>query len=213
MAQGTKMLDERLKMFWKLESLGITSPEESVHHNFGTTIQFVGGRYEVQLPWKKDYLPLPDNYQLCVNRLRSLGRRLKQNPAILHEYDATIRSQIQQGIVEVVEPDGPDQVHYLPHHAVVRQDKMTTKVRVVYDASTRSNGTSLNDCLHAGPKQNQKILDILLRFRVHRVAIIADIEKAFLMVSIAKKDRDVLRFLWFKDTCTNQHDLMKLRFT
>ena len=129
------MLDERLKMFWELELFGITSPEESVHYNFGTTIQFVGGRYEVQLPWKKDYLPLPDNYQLCVNRLRSFGRRLKQNPAILHEYDATIRSQIQQGIVEVVEPDGPDQVHYLPHHAVVRQDKMTTRVRVVYDAS------------------------------------------------------------------------------
>ena len=66
---------------------------------------------------------------------------------------------------------------------------------MVYDASAHSDGPSLNDCLHVGPKLNQKILDILLRFRVNRIAIVADIEKAFLMVSMAEKDRDVLRFL------------------
>lgn len=43
--------------------------------------------------------------------------------------------------------------------------------------------------------------------------VIADIEKAFLMISMAEKDRDVLRFLWFKDALTNQQDLMELRFT
>ena len=59
--------------------------------------------------------------------------------------------------------DGP--IHYLPHHAVVRKDKSTTKVRVVYDASARSTGCSLNECLHKGPKFDQKILDILVRFR------------------------------------------------
>ena len=70
----------------------------------------------------------------------------------------------------------------------MRHDKETTKVRIVYDASARSNGPSLNNCLHVGPKLNQKILDILLRFRVHGIAIVADIEKAFLMVSVARKD-------------------------
>ena len=64
-----------------------------------------------------------------------------------------------------------------------------------------------------GPKQNQKILDLLLRFRVNRIAIVADIEKAFVMVSMAEKDRDVLRFLWFKDVLAGQHDVIGLRFT
>ena len=55
-------------------------------------------------------------------------------------------------------------VHYLPHHAVIRRDKETTKVCVVYDASAQSNGPSLNNCLYTGPKFNQRILEILLRF-------------------------------------------------
>ena len=45
------------------------------------------------------------------------------------------------------------------------------------------------------------------------MAVIANIEKAFLMVSMAGKDRDVLRFLWFKDALTDLCKLLELRFT
>ena len=185
-----------------------------VYDDFGSSIQLVDGRYEVQLPWKEGHPALTDNYQLCLKRLHGLTKRLKQDPAILQKYDTTIHNQIQLGIVESVQPseEDPKCVHYLPHHAVVRQNKQTTKVRVVYDASARTTGPSLNDCLHVGPKLNTKIFDILLRFRIHRIAIIADIEKAFLMISVAKKDRDVLRFLWYKDVYADQLDLMELRF-
>ena len=83
-----------------------------------------------------------------------------------------------------------DRVHYLPHHGVVRQDKATSKLRIVYDASARSTGPSLNNCLYTGPKFGQSIFDILLRFRHQKVALVGDIEKAFLMVSVREKDRD-----------------------
>ena len=66
--------------------------------------------------------------------------------------------------------------HYLPHHAVIKEDKQTSKLRIVYDASARSNEPSLNDCLYAGSTFGQNIMDILLRFRIHWVAVIADIE-------------------------------------
>ena len=88
------------------------------------------------------------------------------------------------------------QVHYLPHHAVIRSDKETTKLRVVYDASATTDGPVLNDCLYKAPKFRQKIMDIILRFRCYKVALVAGIEKAFLMVSVCPKDRDALRFLW-----------------
>ena len=65
----------------------------------------------------------------------------------------------------------------------------------MYDASVRSDGLSLNDCLHPRLKFDQRISDLLLRFRVHIVALIADIEKAFFMVSVAKDDCNSLRFL------------------
>lgn len=141
---------------------------------------------------------LPDNYNLCQTRLSGLLRRLKQNPSLLREYDAVIRDQLAKGIVEVVNSDlsPKTDIHYIPHHAVVREGKLTTKLRIVYDASARMNGPSLNDCLYAGPTFGQKILDILIRFRVHNVALVADIEKAFLMISVDEKDRDALRFLW-----------------
>ena len=209
-------LDDRLRSFWELESLGIQSPDKSVSEEFSNSIGFSGGRYEVSLPWKDFHDPLPDNYQLSLRRLRGLLRRLQQDPTLLHDYDAIIQDQIKKGIVEVVEDtERPTigKVHYLPHHGVIRHDKKTTKLRIVYDASARSGGPSLNDCLYTGPKFDQKILDILLRFRSYRVALTADIEKAFLMISMASCDRDVLRFLWVKDITQDQPDVVILRFT
>ncbi len=99
-----------------------------------------------------------------------------------------------------------ERVHFLPHQAVIRRDKDTTKLRIVFDASAKSTGLSLNDC---GPKFDQKILDLLLRFRVHRVALTGDIEK----VSMAKGDQDVLRFLWVDDINKEQPEPLTFRFT
>ena len=146
--------------------------------------------------------PLPSNYQLSLKRLTGLFSRLRRDPPLLQEYDAVIQEQISKGIVEVVsgsELGDRGDTHYVPHHAVVRQDKETTKLRVVFDASAKSTGPPLNECLYAGPSFSQSILEILLRFRVHRIGLIGDIEKAFLMVSVTPKDRDVLRFLWVDD--------------
>ena len=103
-------------------------------------------------------------------------------------------------------------VHYLPHHAVIRQDKDTTKVRIVYDASARAQGPSLNDCLHTRPKFNQKILEILLRFCSYPVAWTADIENAFLMISMSPGDRDALCFLWVDNPHSDNLNTVVYRF-
>lgn len=209
-------LDEILHSFWNLESLGVDTKADSVLEEFTQTVQFKDGRYEVSLPWKNSHPMLPDNYLLSRKRLGGLIKRLRHDPEVLKEYDSIIQSQRSQGIVEEVnlqEESVNGQVHFLPHHAVVRRDKSTTKVRVVYDASARSTGCSLNECLHKGPKFDQKILDILIRFRTHKIALTADVEKAFLMVSVQESDRDVLRFLWFDDVHSENCKMICLRFT
>ncbi len=174
-------LEERLSSFWELESLGISAPERSVYDDFCEHIRFKNGRYEVALPWKQPCPELKNNYKTSVRRLEGLLRRLRQDTETFQEYDKVVRDQVDQGIVEVVASGDPDVegVHYLPHHPVIRRDKATTRLRIVFDASAKVDGISLNDCLFAGPKFDQKVLVLLLRFRAHRVALMADIEKGF----------------------------------
>lgn len=127
----TEALNETLHSFWELESLGIKQPDQCVLTKFEEKIKLKNGRYQVSLPWRDIHPPLPDNYQLALKCLRGLQHRLLQQPSLLKEYDAIIKDQVKQGIVEVIADLTPADgcaVHYLPHHAVMRQDKSITKV-------------------------------------------------------------------------------------
>ncbi|KAL5472994.1 hypothetical protein EMCRGX_G027441 [Ephydatia muelleri] len=183
-------LDKKLQAFWDLDTMGIRG-EDCIYSRFTKNISLQDGRYCVHLPWKEPHPLLPDNYELSKDRLFNLLRRLRQSPDILNQYDAVIQDQIKCGIVEVVEAQDSGIVrrtHYIPHHAVIREDKQTTKLRIVYDASARSGGPSLNDSLSG------------------------DIEKAFLMISVSEEDRDALRFLWVEDLSSHLPRLVTLRF-
>ena len=97
---------------------------------------------------------LSGNYTNASRSLSTVIKKLKTQPEILKQYDQVIKEQLESGVVEEVRQDQllePGNVHYLPHRGVVRLDRDTTKVRVVYDASSKLFGPSLNDCLHVGP--------------------------------------------------------------
>ena len=106
-------------------------------------------------------------------------------------------------------------VHYIPHHAVIRRERATTKIRIVYDGSAKLGNSelSINECLQTGPNLVPNLFDVLVRFRSHRIAVTADIEKAFLMIGIIPADRDVLRFLWLKDPTKLNSPVLHFRFT
>ena len=129
----------------------------------------------------------------------------------------TLPRQLKVGVVEIVEDDDvskPGEIHTLPHREVIREDKGTTKLHIVYDASSKRSGeASLNDCMHAGPSLTQNIFDILLRFRLHRLALIGDLEKSFLNIGIKPEERDLLRFLWVDDIKSENTKLITLRFS
>ena len=141
-------------------------------------------------------------------------------PELLREYDQIIRDQERAGIIEQI-PDAEAHVskdcniHYLPHHAVVRSDHDTTKLRVVYDGSAKTldREYSMNDCLETGPNFTPQLIDILLRFRWYNVGLTGDIKKAFLKMGITESDRDMLRFLWLKDPSNLNSETLQFRFT
>ena len=91
--------------------------------------------------------------------------------------------------------------HYSPHHPVITPTKGATKVWIVYDASAkaRKGDKSLNKCLYKGPNLLPDLFGVLFRFRTQWIATFSDIAIAFLQVGIHEADRDVTRFLWFKN--------------
>ena len=74
---------------------------------------------------------------------------------------------------------------YFPHRPVIRESAETTKVRIVYDASSKpaKNSASLNDCLKTGPPLQSSLWDI--------VGLCGDMEKAFLQITIRECERNV----------------------
>ena len=200
-------LEGNVQRLWDLETLGIKE-SDGVYEEFVDSIAFNGNRYSVKLPWKEGQDSLPSNYELSLSRMKSQIRKLRKEPDILQEYDSVKKEQLDSGVIEkVAQLEETDRGHYIPHLAVIRREASTTKLRVVYDASAKAGkgGTSLNDCLHKGPSLNPLLFDILLRFREKRVALIGDIEKAFLNIEVDSADRDYLRFLWLenvRDPCS-----------
>jgi hypothetical protein len=216
--KGNDELVSNLKRFWDLESLGIVQRDESsVSTDILRDITFNGKRYEVGLPWKEEVFSLSNDYELSYNRLTSLVNRLKQDPALLKEYNAIIEEQIEQGIVErvPVEKEDNSATHYILHHGVIRNDRDTTKLRIVFDGSAKERNNeqlSLNDHLLNEPNFIPPIFDVLVKFRSHAIGLTADIEKAFLQIEIKESDRDKLRFLWIKDLNSNELKVQQLRF-
>ncbi|XP_022836959.1 uncharacterized protein LOC111364343, partial [Spodoptera litura] len=100
-------------------------------------------------------------------------------------------------MVEITPSEIDKPAVYLPHHAVLREDKLTTKLRVVFDASCKgTNNVSLNDNLCVGPQLQQELRYILMRWRTHRICITSDIIKMYRMVRVSDADTDYQRLVW-----------------
>ena len=57
-------------------------------------------------------------------------------------------------------------------------------MRVVFDALARHNGIALNDVICQGPKLQNDLLNVLLRFRRHPIALVCDIAEMYLRVQL-----------------------------
>ena len=108
----------------------------------------------------------------------------------------------------------PKEVFYLPMHAVRKEHSTTTKIRAVFDASAKSaSGTSLNDLLLVGPTVHPPLIDVLLRFRSHRIALTADVSKMYRAILLVPPDRDLHRFVWRKSPDEPLQDYRMTRVT
>lgn len=90
--------------------------------------------------------------------------------------------------------------YYLPHHCIVRESSLTTKLRVVFNGSAPSStDLSLNDIQYTGPQLLNDLFAILIRFRQHIVVVCADVAKMFRQILIYPQDRPLQRIVWRND--------------
>nr|CAH7762629.1 unnamed protein product [Callosobruchus chinensis] len=174
-------------------------------------ITYRNERYQVSLPWKETDICLDSNYKGALCRLTNLTRKLVNSDKII-EYDNTMREYLNNECAE----RSPNQsvvnrTYFMPHRAVYRDDKDTTKMRIVFDASAHAPGLpSLNEVLEQGENLAPHLFHVLINFRLGAIAIIADIEKAFLQIEVDENDRDALSFLWYEEPIANVSQLSKV---
>ncbi|KAL4103985.1 hypothetical protein QTP88_019298 [Uroleucon formosanum] len=128
----------------------------------------------------------------------NVEKRLAKDPYLATEYRKFMAEYLALGHMEVVpENETEFKYYYLPHHAIIKSNSLTTKVRVVFDGSTPSkSGVSLNDILSRGPATQPELFSILLRFRVHKYVLTGDVEKMYRQVNVSSSDCNLQRIMY-----------------
>ena len=172
-----------LARFWEVEEIPRLKPmskenRQCVEHYDTTTY--------VRLPFNSEARP-SNNFQTSKQRLFALERILWDHDGVKQQYRDFIKEFVDMGHLEQA-PQTFGLCYYLPHHRVFK-DSTTTKLRVVFDASSESpEGNTLNDCLLLGPRLQDDVFDILNRFRLHHFALSSDVAKMYRQVALDESD-------------------------
>ena len=222
---STSSGDDLLRKFWEVEetpkshSLDSGSSEErSVARHFRENhYKSKDGRFVVPLPCKPEAKALGESRTQAVRRFLSLERSLHSKNRF-KEFSDVLEEYFEMDHAEQVPTDDvqklPQQVFYLPMHAVYKESSTTTKTRVVFDASAKSStGVSLNDTLMVGLTVHPPLIDVLIKFRQYRIALTADISKMYRAIELAPNDRDFHRFVWRKNPSDTLKDYRMTRVT
>lgn len=175
--------------------------QECEKHFVQNTVRKETGKYAVNLPFNDKKHLLGNSRNTALQRLYSMERRFDREPELKLQYVACMQDYLDQGHMTLVTDNSTrDFGYYLPHQAVVKQDSLTTKVRVVFDASAKTTtGLSLNDTLMIGATVQQDLFSIVAHFRIYQFALTADIKQMYRQVEVKKEDRQFQKILWRKN--------------
>ncbi|XP_076660445.1 uncharacterized protein LOC143363797 [Halictus rubicundus] len=196
-------LNDNISRFWELEEIPqrpVLSIDESTcekHYVEHITRDSVTGKYTVKLPFKSFPPNLGDSYKAALRRFHALETKLAREPALREEYVNFLREYQKLGHMTKLESANTTEGYYLPHHAIVKTDSLTTKVRVVFDASAKTtSGQSLNDNILTGPTIQEELYALLIKFRTYTYVITADIEKMYRQIEVSSDHRIYQKILW-----------------
>jgi len=197
-------MESIMERFWKVEEPEAAPPQFTedglCEELFNSEMRRdTRGWFAVPLPFRtgrpvKDF---PGSRQVALNRFLQLERKLSADEILYDAYRKFMLDYESLGHMTLVE--GPGQ-YFIPHHAIQKAERDSVKLRVVFDASAKCHsGVSLNQCLLVGPKLQQDIVDVLIGFRVHKVAFTTDICKMYRQIEVLPQYRGYQYILW-RDT-------------
>ncbi|GBN92024.1 Dual specificity protein phosphatase 23 [Araneus ventricosus] len=196
-------IDDCLRKFWEVETINepakmLSEEEEFCEHHYKTTHKRdETGRYIVQMK-VKDIEKLGESKTMAIKRLDQLWKRISRDEGMKNLYQDFMQEYLDLDQMEKVNDvkSASPLCYYLPHHGVFRPEKTTTKLRVVFSASSpTTSGSSLNDHLLKGLVK-EDIFEIMTRFRKHKFAFTTDIQKMYRQILIDPAQRDLLRIIW-----------------
>ncbi|GBP03412.1 hypothetical protein EVAR_71356_1 [Eumeta japonica] len=144
-----------------------------------------------------------DNQALAILKTPAIGRTAvmkSKDPSLKAIVQAQIDNLLSKGyaiklsLEDLKIPN--DKIWYLPIFTITNPNK-PGKIRLVWDAAAKSNGMSLNDFLFVGPDLLKPLVEILLKFRIGKIAICADISEMFHRINVKEEDMHAQRFLWY----------------
>lgn len=197
-------IEDILKRFWHIEereSPSQISPNDALMEKFFiNNTSYKNNRFTTKLPFKPDAEILGDSYQIAKRRFLAIEKKMQGDLSFKESYTKGIHELIIQGHMKLTpqaEINTISEKYFLPHHPVYKIERETTKLRIVFDGSCKTtNGVSLNDKLLVGPVVQPSLWEILMRFRLHRIALTADIQKMYLQIQIHESDQRYQRILW-----------------
>ncbi len=176
--------DDLLQKFWEIEDAEpALNPEErsAIQHFKANQTRNDVGRFIVPLPRRKNIKPLGESRTQAVRRFLALERNLHSKNQFEEYFKLGHAEAVPQQDLE----KPPHEVFYLPMHAVRKDSSTTTKICAVFDASMKtSTGISLNDSLMVGPTVYPSLIEVLIRFRMHRIALVANISKMYRAIEL-----------------------------
>ena len=131
--------------------------------------------------------------------LESLEKRL-QKAKLTEMYEGQIVDFLDRGVISKMSKEEVEEnpaSFYVPHNFVMKENS-STPLRIVTNSSYKSptSGLSLNDITLKGPSSLNNLLNILLRFRIHKYAMVGDISKMYHSIDISEDQKYLRRILW-----------------
>ncbi|XP_066585468.1 uncharacterized protein [Prorops nasuta] len=200
-------VEKTLRDFWELEEVPEVKPmstEDSLfeQHIVNTVSRTSSGRFVVALPFRSDIEKhsLGSSSRVAEKTLTRILRRLETSPEQAESYAQFLQEYQLLGHMSPVSMSSDFRV-FLHHHAVFKTENQKTKIRVVFNASSKtSTGVSLNDTLFIGSQLQQDITRILKNWRAFRYVGVTDIVKMFRQILVRFEDRKYQNILWKTDS-------------